>query len=85
MTESAQTKSRPRGRPRKSWHREPRKPEPTLVARRAYTVNEFCSAYRVSRNTAYELMKNGRLKYFLLNAERRIPVEAAEALATPQT
>jgi hypothetical protein len=30
-------------------------------------------------------MKNGRLKYFLLNAERRIPVEAAEALATPQT
>jgi predicted site-specific integrase-resolvase len=51
--------------------------------RRAYRVNEFCEAYRLSRVTAYELMKAGRLKYFYIASERRIPVEAAEALLAP--
>jgi excisionase family DNA binding protein len=49
--------------------------------RRAYRVDEFCDAYRVSRDTAYDLMKSGRLRYFHIGSERRIPVEAAEALA----
>ena len=49
--------------------------------RRAYRVNEFCQAYRVSRDTAYKLMRNGKLKYFSIGTERRISVEAAEALA----
>ena len=49
--------------------------------RRAYRVNEFCQAYRVSRDTAYRLMRNGKLKYFSIGTERRISVEAAEALA----
>jgi predicted site-specific integrase-resolvase len=48
--------------------------------RRAYRVNEFCEAYRLSRATAYELMKAGKLRYFHIASERRIPVEAAEAL-----
>ena len=49
--------------------------------RRAYRVNEFCQSYRVSRDTAYKLMRNGKLKYFSIGTERRISVEAAEALA----
>ena len=49
--------------------------------RRAYRVNEFCQAYRVSRDTAYKLMRSGKLKYFSVGTERRISVEAAEALA----
>ena len=49
--------------------------------RRAYRVNEFCQAYRVSRDTAYKLMRNGKLQYFSIGTERRISVEAAEALA----
>lgn len=53
-------------------------PQPT--ERRAYTIAEFCSAYRVSRQTAYVLMRSGKLRYFRICSERRIPVEAAEAL-----
>jgi excisionase family DNA binding protein len=49
--------------------------------RRAYRVNEFCQAYRVSRDTAYKLMRSGKLKYFSVGTERRISVEAAQALA----
>lgn len=49
--------------------------------RRAYRVNEFCDAWRVSRQTAYDLMNSGKLPYFHVGQERRIPVEGAEALA----
>ena len=52
---------------------------PQNVARTA--LNEFCEAYRVSRDTAYKLMRSGKLKYFSVGTERRISVEAAEALA----
>lgn len=55
------------------------KDQPT-VARRAYRIAEFCSAYGVSRTTCYELMASGKLRYFLIGADRRIPVEAAEEL-----
>jgi excisionase family DNA binding protein len=54
---------------------------PQPAERRAYRISEFCEAYRVSRNTAYELMRAGKLRYFRIASERRIPVEAAEALA----
>jgi hypothetical protein len=37
--------------------------------RRAYRVNEFCQAYRVSRDTAYKLMRSGKLKYFSVGTE----------------
>jgi excisionase family DNA binding protein len=53
--------------------------------RRAYRVNEFCEAYRISRDKAYDMMRTGHLRYFHVGKERRISVEAAEALATPQT
>jgi predicted site-specific integrase-resolvase len=57
---------------------------PQPAERRAYRVNEFCEAYRMSRATAYKLMKIGKLRYFSVASERRIPVEAAEALAKPE-
>jgi hypothetical protein len=57
---------------------------PQPAERRAYRVNEFCDAYRVSRATAYKLMKIGKLRWFPVASERRIPVEAAEALANPE-
>jgi excisionase family DNA binding protein len=53
--------------------------------RRAYTVNEFCAAYRCSRPTAYVLMNSGKLKSFKIGKARRIPVEAAEALMSNAT
>jgi hypothetical protein len=59
-------------------------PKPRLVPqpaeRRAYRISEFCEAYRCSRTTAYDLMATGKLRFFYLASERRIPVEAAEAL-----
>jgi hypothetical protein len=51
------------------------------AARRAYRVNEFCDAFRISRPKAYELMKSGALRYFHASAERRISVEAADAFS----
>jgi excisionase family DNA binding protein len=78
----SESKSR-RGRRPKEYRRLSPRAEPTQVARRAYRVNEFCDAYRVSRQTVYEMMKAGRLRYFHIGTERRIPVEAAEALANP--
>jgi hypothetical protein len=53
---------------------------PQPAERRAYRVNEFCEAYRCSRTTAYDLMAAGKLRFFYIASERRIPVEAAEAL-----
>jgi hypothetical protein len=53
--------------------------------RRAYRIAEFCAAYRCSRQTAYDLMNSGKLKYFRLASSRRIPVEAAEALMSKAT
>lgn len=53
---------------------------PQPAERRAYTIREFCQAYRISRQTAYVMMRSGRLRYFNIGSDRRIPVEAAEAL-----
>ena len=47
--------------------------------KRAYSVNEFCRLYSVSRPTAYRLMQSGRLQYREPMGRRLIPVEAAEA------
>jgi excisionase family DNA binding protein len=53
---------------------------PAPVERHAYTVNEACSVLRVSRATAYELMKRGKLKYFYVLESRRIPATQINAL-----
>lgn len=51
-----------------------------LEERRAYTVREFCSSFRVSHSHVYELMKRGQLRSVLVGGRRLIPVEAAEAI-----
>ena len=50
------------------------------IERRAYTVREFCSAYRVSRSHTYKLMTLGKLRTVLVGGKRLIPVEAAAEL-----
>lgn len=50
------------------------------TARRAFRVNEFCEAYRVSRATVYKMMKDGKLRTAMIGGRRVIPVDAAEAL-----
>ena len=48
--------------------------------RKAFTVREFCDAYRVSHSHAYKLMSLGKLRSVLVGGRRLIPVEAAQAL-----
>ncbi len=48
--------------------------------RRAFTVREFCSAYRISRSHAYKLMAVGKLRSVRVGAKRLIPIEAAAEL-----
>jgi hypothetical protein len=50
------------------------------IKRRGYNVNEWCFAYNRSRETAYKLMRAGKLKYVDLGGRRFIPTEAAEEL-----
>ncbi len=50
--------------------------------RRALRVNDFCTAYELSRSTAYKLIKEGKLRAVLIGGRCVIPVEAAEALLT---
>jgi len=48
--------------------------------RRALRVNDFCTAYGLSRSTAYKLMKTGKLRTVLIGGRRVVPVDAAEGL-----
>jgi excisionase family DNA binding protein len=48
--------------------------------RRAYTVREFCAAFRVSHSHVYKLFETGRLRSVRVGGKRLIPVEAAQAL-----
>jgi excisionase family DNA binding protein len=56
------------------------KPELKPEDRRAFTVKEFCNAYRVSRSLAYKLMADQKLRSVLVGGKRLIPVEAAAEL-----
>ena len=53
------------------------------VERRGYDVREWCEAFNRSADTAYKLMRSGRLRYVDLGGRRFIPNEAAEALLKP--
>lgn len=44
----------------------------------AFDILEFCEAYRVGRSSAYEEIREGRLKIFKVGKLTRISVEAAE-------
>ncbi len=50
------------------------------VEKRAFQVNEFASAYGLSRSTIYLLMKSGKLRTVRIGGRRLIPRDAAEAL-----
>lgn len=45
--------------------------------RRAYTVREFCAAFRISHSHVYKLFETGRLRSVRVGGKRLIPVEAA--------
>ena len=54
--------------------------ESDLTFRRAYRVNEYCDAFRVSRATVYQLIKKGKLRTVRVAGRRLISVEEAERL-----
>jgi len=49
------------------------------LGKRAFTVDEFCKAYSISRGFAYLQMKSGALRSVKIGAKRLIPTDAAEA------
>jgi hypothetical protein len=54
------------------------KPEAPIVARQAYTVDEFIAAHRISRAGLYQLWRNNRgPKFRLVGTKRLISVTAA--------
>jgi len=58
------------------------------VERQAFTIKEFCSAYRISRSKLYQLWAEGRgPERYKIDKSVRIPVDAArrwhEALRSP--
>ena len=54
------------------------------VERRAYRINDFCTAFGLSRSTVYGLIAGGRLQSVLIAGRRLIPADAAEALLRNQ-
>jgi excisionase family DNA binding protein len=48
--------------------------------KRAFRINEFCSAYGLGRTTTYELIKTGKLRSIVVGGRRLIHKDAAEAL-----
>jgi excisionase family DNA binding protein len=48
--------------------------------RRAWRVNEFCEAHRISRSTVYKLIAQGKLETVCVAGRRLIPDESARAL-----
>jgi hypothetical protein len=48
--------------------------------RRAYTIPEYCAAYRMSRSHTYKMMARGKLRTVLIGGKRLVPVEAAAEL-----
>jgi hypothetical protein len=55
------------------------KPNTPIVAREAYTIDEFIAAYRISRAGLYQLWKAGRgPRYRMVGTKRLIGADAAE-------
>jgi hypothetical protein len=55
------------------------------VERRAYTIKEYCAAYRVGRTSVWRDIKEGRLAVTKTGRRITIPVESAEARNKPRT
>lgn len=41
-----------------------------------YTVNEICTILHMSRDSVYRFMREGRLRYVIVGARRRVPQSA---------
>lgn len=61
------------GRPRGSKAKNPRLHHPDPRTALTDTVNEFCAKMKVSRNKAYQMMRDGALRYVQMGGQRRIP------------
>lgn len=49
-------------------------------AQKALSVREFCSSYRLSRSTTYNLIRKGKLKSAKILGKRLILADSAENL-----
>jgi hypothetical protein len=52
------------------------------IERRAYRIDEYCAAYRISRSAYYNLVSAGKLRPICLAGRQLITVEEAERAAT---
>jgi excisionase family DNA binding protein len=48
--------------------------------KRAFRINEFCTAYGLGRTKTYDLIKTGKLRAIMVGGRRLIHKDAAEAL-----
>ena len=46
-------------------------PDLRTVEKRAFRINDFCSAYGLGRSKTYELIKSGRLRTVMVGGRRR--------------
>lgn len=51
------------------------------TTRKLYTANNAARALDLSRSKVYDLMKRGRLRYVLIDGDRRIPAEEIDRIA----
>jgi len=62
-----------------------RPPKHDQIEKRAYRINEFCSAYGLGRTKVYELIKSGKLRTVLVDGRRLVPRDAGDALLAAGT
>jgi excisionase family DNA binding protein len=56
-----------------------------LKDRRAWRIDEFCEAHRVSRSTVYKLISQNKLATVLIGGRRVIPDSESERLLSATT
>jgi excisionase family DNA binding protein len=55
-----------------------KKPAPPQVARRAYTVNEFCEAHGIGRTTFYDQVAKGLIRVLKVGRKTIVPIAESE-------
>jgi excisionase family DNA binding protein len=53
--------------------------------KKLFSPNSAAHALDISRSKVYDLMKSGHLRFVLIGADRRIPAEEIDRLATEGT
>jgi len=54
----------------------------TDQSRKLYSPNSAAQALDISRSKIYDLMKSGALRFVLIGADRRIPADEIQRLAS---